>query len=90
MINNNYFIINKTYYPLEISLNTTFYYYSTSNISLNKFLNIKNSIIYALEAVNWFSLDKYGFIILPFMTKELKEKLNVYMYFYTLDIYTYI
>ncbi len=83
MVKNNCFLISKTYYSLSTSLNVTFFHYSTSSTSSKQGLNIDNTI-HDLEAINWFSLNKNGSIIV-LMTKELEKKPGVYIYFYILD-----
>jgi len=83
MVKNNCFLISKTYYSLSTSLNVTFFHYSTSSTSSKQGLNIDNTI-HDLEAINWFSLNKNGSIIV-LTTKELEKKPGVYIYQNILD-----
>jgi hypothetical protein len=69
MVKNNCFLISKTYYSLSTSLNVTFSHYSTSSTSSKQGLNIDNTTIHDIEAINLFSLNKNGSIIVLLMTK---------------------
>lgn len=68
MIKNYSFLINKTNYLFSPSLNMAFF--KTLSTSSKQKIKINNIVAYDLEAINWFSLNKSGFII-PLIRKNL-------------------
>jgi hypothetical protein len=80
MLKNNYFYI-KTNNLFSISLNVSFSTYCSSCACLKQGYK-KNKLIFYLETINWFSLSKYGFIIVPFTYKSIENKQGVYITIY--------
>jgi len=82
MIKNSSFLINKTNYLFSPSLNMAFF--KTLSTSSKQKIKINNIVAYDLEALNWFSLNKSGFII-PLIRKNLEKKPAIYIYQNKLD-----
>jgi hypothetical protein len=56
--------------------------YCSSCACLKQGYKKKNKLIFYLETINWFSLSKYGFIIVLFTYKSLENKQGVYITIY--------
>jgi len=78
MIKNYSFLINKTNYLFSPSLNMAFF--KTLSTSSKK-IKTNNIVAYNLEAINWFNLNKSGFII-PLIRKNILDKKNLYRFKY--------
>lgn len=95
MIKNYSFFINKTNYSFSTSLNKALSSYFTFSTSSKQKIKINNTIVYDMEAIYWFSLNKNGFIIptshvshesqYQNYLKELKNRPGIYIYQYLLD-----
>jgi hypothetical protein len=64
MIKNNRLFIHKTHYTFSTSFNVTFFCYSTNSVNLKQ----------ELGAINWYSLNKNGNVILSIPGKNLEKK----------------
>lgn len=76
MIKNKRFLVNNN--SFSISLNTTFSFYSTSTKS-KQGLSVNNTKAYDLETVDFFYLNKDGFIVQS-EKKQIKKIPGIYIY----------
>ena len=81
MVKKNSFLKGKINYPLSISLNMIFSpsHYSTYNVKCKGY-NIDKAILYEMESINWFNLNKNGSIIVFPMTINVEKKPGIYVY----------
>ena len=77
MIKNNIFLINKIkYFPLS-SLNTILFPYFTFSTDSKQVSNIINTA-YDLENINWYNLNKNGYVTL--IKTKLEKRPGIYIY----------